>query len=230
VLVALLSKSWYIPRWLVTYVRLCFRADDDSHLIFVSSNGSINRICRRCLRSFLYSQSPIVLSSYEGINKVLGTHSALSQTCPRSLQPPAQPAAKQYYATKSPWEAKIGYYRAVRRGPFIFVSGTTAVDPSSNATDAKVLHPGDAKAQAHIAFQEIIKAIQALGGRGAESIVRTKMVVQRQQDCGAVAEAFSEVGKQNGDDLGTAATMIVVGGFVDPKMLVEIECDAMVDA
>jgi hypothetical protein len=57
------------------------------------------------------------------------------------------------------------------------------------------------------------------------------MVVQRQQDCGAVAEAFSEVlGKQNGDDLGTAATMIVVGGFVDPKMLVEIECDAMVDA
>ncbi|KAI4845624.1 hypothetical protein E4T44_05512 [Aureobasidium sp. EXF-8845] len=89
-----------------------------------------------------------------------------------SLQPtpPTQAAAKQYHATNSPWEAKIGYYRAVRRGPFIFVSGTTAVDPSSNATDAKVLHPGDAKAQAHIAFQEIIKAIQALGGRGAESI------------------------------------------------------------
>jgi enamine deaminase RidA (YjgF/YER057c/UK114 family) len=144
--------------------------------------------------------------------------------------PPAQPAAKHYHATKSPWEAKIGYYRAVRRGPFIFVSGTTAVDSSSNATDARVLHPGDAKAQAHIACQEIIKAIQALGGRGAESIVRTKMFVQRQQDCGAVAEAFSEVlGKQNGSEFGTAATMIVVGGFVDPDMLVEIECDAMVD-
>jgi enamine deaminase RidA (YjgF/YER057c/UK114 family) len=157
---------------------------------------------------------------------------SLCATTNMSSQPTVlhQPAAKQYHATRSPWEAKIGYYRAVRRGPFIFVSGTTAVDPSSNATDAKVLHPGDAKAQAHIAFKEIIKAIQALGGRGAESVVRTKMFVQRQQDCGAVAEAFSEVlGKQNGSDFGTAATMIVVGGFVDPDMLVEIECDAMVD-
>ena len=137
---------------------------------------------------------------------------------------------KQYHSTNSPWEAKIGYYRAVRRGAFIFVSGTTAVDPSSRSTDARVLHPGDAKAQAHVAFQEIIKAIQALGGRGAESIVRTKMFVQKQEDCGAVAEAFSEVlGKQNGGDVGCAATTIVVGGFVDTDMLVEIECDAMVD-
>ena len=45
-----------------------------------------------------------------------------------------------------------------------------------------------------------------------------------------MAEAFSEVlGKQNGSDFGCAATMIVVGGFVDEDMLVEIECDAMVD-
>lgn len=157
---------------------------------------------------------------------------SLCATTNMSSQPTVlhQPATKQYHATGSPWEAKIGYYRAVRRGPFIFVSGTTAVDPSSNATDAKVLHPGDAKAQAHIAFKEITKAIQALGGRGAESVVRTKMFVQRQQDCGAVAEALSEVlGKQNGSDFGTAATMIVVGGFVDSDMLVEIECDAMVD-
>ncbi|KEQ74132.1 YjgH family protein, partial [Aureobasidium namibiae CBS 147.97] len=140
-----------------------------------------------------------------------------------------QSASKQYHATNSPWEAKIGYYRAVRRGPFIFVSGTTAVDPFSSSPDAKVLHPGDAKAQAHVAFQQIIEAIQALGGRGAESIVRTKMFVQKQEDCGAVAEAFSEVlGKQNGSEVGCAATMIVVGGFVDKEMLVEIERDAMV--
>ncbi|KAG9519860.1 hypothetical protein KCU93_g7884, partial [Aureobasidium melanogenum] len=137
-------------------------------------------------------------------------------------------AKKQYYATNSPWETRIGYYRAVRRGPFIFVSGTTAVDSSPDATSPKVLHPGDAKAQALVAFQEIIKAIQALGGRGAENIVRTKMFVQRQEDCTAVAEAFSQVlGKQNGSDYGTTATMIFVGGFVDPDMLVEIECDAM---
>jgi enamine deaminase RidA (YjgF/YER057c/UK114 family) len=141
---------------------------------------------------------------------------------------PPQPTTKQYHTTNSPWEAKIGYYRAIRRGPFIFISGTTAVDPSS--TTAKVLHPNNAKAQALTAFQEIFAAIKALGGLGAENIVRTKMFVQRQEDCGAVAEAFSEVlGKQNGGGVGCAATMIVVGGFVDEDMLVEIECDAMVD-
>lgn len=139
-------------------------------------------------------------------------------------------AKKQYHGTNSPWEAKIGYYRAVRRGPFIFVSGTTSVHPSSNTTSPRVLHPGDAKAQALISFKEIIKAIQALGARGAEDIVRTKMFVQRQEDCAAVAEAFTEVlDKQNGSGLGCAAMMIVFGGFVDPDMLVEIECDAMVD-
>ncbi|KAI5250429.1 hypothetical protein E4T43_00016 [Aureobasidium subglaciale] len=150
------------------------------------------------------------------------------------MSPPALPTlkatTKQYYATDSPWEAKVGYYRAVRHGPFIFISGTTAVDPSSDPSNPKVLHPGDAGAQAHVTFQEIIKAIKALGGKGAEDIVRTKMFVQKQEDCGAVAEAYSKVlGKQNGDGFGSAATMLVVGGFVDPEMLVEIECDAMVD-
>jgi hypothetical protein len=60
---------------------------------------------------------------------------------------PPQIATKQYYATESLWEAKIGYYRAIRRGPFIFISGTTVVDPSSATT--KVLYSGSAKAQAH---------------------------------------------------------------------------------
>jgi enamine deaminase RidA (YjgF/YER057c/UK114 family) len=77
------------------------------------------------------------------------------------------------------------------------------VDPSSATT--KVLYPGDTKAQALTAFQEIFAAVEALGGRGAESIVRTKMFVQKQEDCGAVAEAFSKVlRKQNSDDVGCA--------------------------
>ncbi|KAI4719850.1 hypothetical protein E4T48_03940 [Aureobasidium sp. EXF-10727] len=160
----------------------------------------------------------------------LDHHCASEFPMSSQLLPSSPVTAKQYHSTNSPWEARIGYYRAVRRGPFIFVSGTTAVDPSSDSANPKVLHSDDAKAQAHVAFQEILKAVRALGGRGAESIVRIKMFVARQQDCAAVAQAFTEVlGKQNGDDFGCAATMIVVGGFVDPEMLVEIECDAMVD-
>ncbi|THW81839.1 YjgH family protein [Aureobasidium pullulans] len=145
--------------------------------------------------------------------------------------PTPQCSTKQYYATNSPWEEAIGYYRAVRHDKNIYISGTTAVDPFSTPSNPRVLHPGDAAAQTRVTIDEIVKAIKALGGRGAESIVRTKMYVQRQQDCGPVGEVFNDmVGKGKGSEFGCAATMVVVGGFCDPEMLVEIECDAIADA
>lgn len=84
---------------------------------------------------------------------------------------------KQFYSTNSPWELSIGYYRAVRHGQLICVSGSTAADPNSAPDAPQVLFPGDAKRQARYTFEQIIDAIRALGGRGAESIVRTKMYV-----------------------------------------------------
>lgn len=139
-------------------------------------------------------------------------------------------ATKQFYATSSPFEQQIGYYRAVRRGQLIYVSGSTATDPESPPSAPKVLYPGDARKQTHVALAEIIKAIKALGGHGAEDIIRTRMFVQRQEDCALVAEGFREVlGKQQGGDIGTTATMLVVSGFYNPDMLVEIECDAITD-
>lgn len=137
---------------------------------------------------------------------------------------------KQFYGTNSPWELSIGHYRAVRHGQLIYVSGSTAADPNSAPDTPQVLFPGDARQQARYTFEQIINAIQTLGGRGAESIVRTKMYVQRQEDCSPVAEVFRDIlGRQNGGDIGTAATMVIVGGFCDPNMLVEIECDAVAD-
>ncbi|OBW63946.1 MAG: Uncharacterized protein AUREO_059890 [Aureobasidium pullulans] len=89
--------------------------------------------------------------------------------------PTPQCSTKQYYATNSPWEEAIGYYRAVRHNKNIYISGTTAVDPFSTPSNPRVLHPGDAAAQTRVTIDEIVKAIKALGGRGAESIVRTKI-------------------------------------------------------
>ncbi|TIA32144.1 hypothetical protein D6C78_08430 [Aureobasidium pullulans] len=158
-------------------------------------------------------------------------HPKFQQTMSSESMPTPQCSTKQYYATNSPWEEAIGYYRAVRHNKNIYISGTTAVDPFSTPSNPRVLHPGDAAAQTRVTIDEIVKAIKALGGRGAESIVRTKMYVQRQQDCGPVGEVFKDmVGKGKGSEFGCAATMVVVGGFCDPEMLVEIECDAIADA
>ncbi|OOF98302.1 hypothetical protein ASPCADRAFT_3365 [Aspergillus carbonarius ITEM 5010] len=138
---------------------------------------------------------------------------------------------KQFHSTSSPYEALIGYYRAIRHGHHIFVSGTTAIDPSSPPTAPQILFPGDAKQQTIVALEECLKAVVALGGTGAENVVRVRMFVGRHEDCGAVGEGFKQVlGKEHGGGVGAAATMIVVrGGFVNEAMLVEVEVDAVVD-
>lgn len=145
--------------------------------------------------------------------------------------PPSSPQKKQFYSTSSPWEDRFGYYRAVRHGQHIYVSGSTAADPTSPPEAPRVRFPGDALQQTRVILEEIVQAIQAVGGQGAESIVRCKMFVSRKEDCGAVGEGFREVlGKHNGGQFGAAATMIVVAdGFVDDQMLVEIEVDAVAE-
>ncbi|KAL4965931.1 uncharacterized protein BDV14DRAFT_189236 [Aspergillus stella-maris] len=148
----------------------------------------------------------------------------------RSSTTPPKPA-KQLYSTSSPFEERIGYYRAVRHGQHIFVSGTTAIDPASPAHAPQILFPDDARQQTRVALQECIKAVQALGGKGAENVVRVRMFVSRPEDCTAVGEGFREVlGCKGQDGIGATATMLVVrDGFVDSRMLVEIEVDAMLE-
>ncbi|KAL4809989.1 putative L-PSP family endoribonuclease [Aspergillus unguis] len=141
---------------------------------------------------------------------------------------------KEVYSTSSPFEERIGYYRAVRHGHQIFVSGTTAIDPASPTHAPQILFPGDARQQTRVALEECIKAVQGLGGKGAGDIVRVRMFVAQPEHCTAVGEAFSEIlGRKSQRDtgIGAAATMLVVrDGFVDERMLVEIEVDAVVDA
>ena len=159
--------------------------------------------------------------------------------------------------SENKFEREFGYHRAVRKGPFIFVSGTTALQP-----DGRVAFPGDAKAQAQRAFQVGIDAIEALGG-SREDVVRVRMFVavsnffcsipnihklpdrlaflivfKTNSDTGAVGSAFRDTFKQPdtraidgaGFVTGTVATMIVSGknSFVDSEMLVEVELDAVV--
>ena len=125
----------------------------------------------------------------------------------------------QHFRTNNPYEAKFGYSRAVRKGPFIFVSGTTSIDPTSG----ELRHPGSAYDQAIAIFEEIVRAVTALGGAKSD-VVRVRMFVAKDEDAGKVGEALRDAL----GGVGPAATMIVGAQFVSSEMLVEIEADAVV--
>ena len=121
--------------------------------------------------------------------------------------------------TNNPYEKLWGYSRATRRGPFIFVSGTTAVDLATG-----VVPPGlSAYDQAIKIFGEICKAVESLSG-SKEDITRVRMFVTEADDFPDVGRALKEVL----GDVGPAATGIIGARFVSADMKVEIEADAVV--
>ena len=125
----------------------------------------------------------------------------------------------QRHKTGNPYEDKFGYSRAMRKGPFIFVSGTTSIDTASG----KVLHPKSAYDQTLKIFAEIVLAIETLGGAKSD-VVRLRMFVAQEKDGEDVSRALKEVF----GDVAPAATMVFGMSFVSADMRVEIEADAVV--
>ncbi|KAF9013163.1 hypothetical protein BDQ17DRAFT_1342897 [Cyathus striatus] len=79
--------------------------------------------------------------------------------------------------TSNPYESKFGYSRGVKRGPFIFISGTTSID----TTTGHVLYPTSGYEQTKKIFSEIILSVEALGGT-REDITRVRMFVTHDED------------------------------------------------
>jgi enamine deaminase RidA (YjgF/YER057c/UK114 family) len=114
------------------------------------------------------------------------------------------------------WEPIYGYSRAIVVGDSCWVAGTTDAGP-----DGKTRHPGDAAGQARAALDVIRGALEDAGFSMAH-VVRTRTYITDRAHADAVGVVHGKVF----GSIRPASAMILVGGFVDPSLLVEIEADA----
>jgi len=119
------------------------------------------------------------------------------------------------YSTKTKYEFQFGYSRAVRHGNVIRVAGTAGLDENGNPL------PGGIVDQTRRALAIVKAAIEDLGGR-LEDTIMTRVYV-------ADVAAIESVAVIHGDffrDIRPATTIVQVS-FIDPRIQVEIEAEAI---
>lgn len=126
---------------------------------------------------------------------------------------------RQRISSDTSWERLYGYSRALRVGNRVFVAGTTAVDPEGN-----VVGLDDPYRQARFVYQKIQHALHQAGA-SLDDVARVRTFVTDISRWTDVARAQGEVFA----DIRPAATLVQVSALVDPRLLVEIEVDAVVE-
>jgi enamine deaminase RidA (YjgF/YER057c/UK114 family) len=117
------------------------------------------------------------------------------------------------------WEPIVGYSRAVRVGNHISVSGSAAVDD-----DGELVGEGDAYLQAARCV-EVIRNALAEAGAEMRHVVRTRIFVTD-------ISLWEDIARAHQEGFGAsppATSMVEVTKLIDPRMLVEIEANAIVD-
>ncbi|NLU67592.1 Rid family hydrolase [Streptomyces sp. HNM0574] len=115
----------------------------------------------------------------------------------------------------SPWEDAIGFARAVAAGDRVHVGGTMPVVDG-------VLHvEGGPYEQTRAAFQAALEALAEFG-LDASSVVRTRIYLTHTRDVEEAGRAHQELF----DAVRPVTTVVVVSGFLDPRVLAEVELEA----
>jgi enamine deaminase RidA (YjgF/YER057c/UK114 family) len=116
------------------------------------------------------------------------------------------------FGSASPFEDLIGYSRVVRAGGLFLTAGCTSV------VDGVLIHDGDPYRQARTAFGIGIDALAA-AGCPRDAIVATRMYITDRAHADDVGRAHHDTF----DAVRPTSAMIIVAGFLDPRMLIEVE-------
>ncbi len=125
---------------------------------------------------------------------------------------------RRLISSGAPWERSYGYSRAVVAGTHVYVSGTAPVMPDGGDP------PAETYGQARRCLEIIVDALTEAGAR-PEHVVRTRIYLVRAEDYDDAYRAHAEVF----GDVRPATAGLVVAGLLDPRWLVEIEVDAVLN-
>lgn len=123
-------------------------------------------------------------------------------------------------SAQRPWASVVGYSRAIRRGAFIEVSGTSAT-----TADGQVVAPNEPYLQMQYILHEVVGAITELGG-SADDVIRTRVFLTDIADWEAIGRAHGEVFA----GIDPACSFVEISGLMLPELVVEVEATAYVGA
>jgi enamine deaminase RidA (YjgF/YER057c/UK114 family) len=119
------------------------------------------------------------------------------------------------YTTGSRGEFQFGFSRAVRHGEVVRVAGTAGIGPDGNVVSDDVVE------QMRAALETMKEALADLGCKMSD-VIMTRVYVQNANDIQSVAVVHGETFR----DIRPALTIVKVD-FIDPKILVEVEAEAV---
>lgn len=124
---------------------------------------------------------------------------------------------RQLVSSGAAFEDRVGYSRAVRVGDRVWVSGTAPIMPGDGDP------PAGAYEQAKVCLATIERAL-ADAGASLDDVVRTRIYLTD-------AASIDDVGRAHREAFARArpATTGVVTQLLDPRWLVEIEAEAVIE-
>lgn len=122
------------------------------------------------------------------------------------------------YSSGAPLEEKVGYSRMVKKGPFVMIGGTTAVQPDGT------VYGETAYEQAKYIFAKFVDLL-ARAGAAPKDVVKVNAFVTKMEYAKEVGDAFSEVFH----DIRPLFTMVATPALNRPTQFVEIDLTAIMD-